>query len=364
MKQLSENIANFFIELERVYQSKTPFVVFRKPNEDLVTAFVQKTQELQELKSYDEAGFVFAPFNSKEQKIFFPFDECDSFSIKIRDNELLEINEIKAEKPKFDLIEVSDSSKEKHIAIVQNAIDFIKSNNAQKIVLSRKETLKIANLNVLDTFKKMLMAYKNAFVYLWFHPEVGLWMGATPEKLLTVEKGNFKTMALAGTQKYTGTTNVVWPNKEKQEQQYVTEFILNNLEESVENLKVSEPFTVQAGNLVHIRTDISGKLKSDDSLESIINSLHPTPAVCGLPKTVAAAFILQNEGYHRAYYSGFLGELNINNATNLFVNLRCMQLENKVASIYVGGGITADSIPENEWEETVSKTEVMKKVLF
>jgi isochorismate synthase len=140
--------------------------------------------------------------------------------------------------------------------------------------------------------------------------------------------------------------------------------MLENLKESIENLKVSEPFTVQAGNLVHLRTDISGKLKSNDSLENLINSLHPTPAVCGLPKTVALAFILQNERYDRSYYTGYLGELNINNTTNLFVNLRCMQLKNSLVSIYVGGGITADSIPENEWEETVSKTEVMKKVLF
>jgi len=83
-----------------------------------------------------------------------------------------------------------------------------------------------------------------------------------------------------------------------------------------------------------------------------------------LPKTVAATFILENEGYNRLYYSGYLGELNRDESTSLFVNLRCMQLDDKLVSIYVGGGITAESIPENEWKETVSKAEVMKKVLF
>ena len=361
---MSEEIANFFIELERVYQSKSPFVAFRKPDEDLVTAFVQRTQELHKLKSYKEAGFVFAPFSSTDKKIFFPFDECDSFSINILHIELLDNNEIKAEIPRFDSVENPNVLKENHNALVQNAIDFIKNNKAKKIVLSRKETLTIDQLKVVNTFKKMLKSYKNAFVYLWFHPEIGLWMGATPERLLTVEKGKFKTMALAGTQKYNGTINVVWQNKEQQEQQYVTDFMAENLKKSVKNLKITAPFTVQAGNLVHIRTDISGKLKSADSLENLINILHPTPAVCGLPKAVATAFIMENEGYHRAYYSGFLGELNSNESTNLFVNLRCMQLENNLVSIYVGGGITADSMPENEWEETVSKSEVMKKVLF
>lgn len=361
---MHKETATFFSEIENVFISKAPFVVYRKPDEDLVAAFVQRTQELHKLDSYKETGFVFAPFNQNEKKILFPFNECDSFSALIPDFYFLESNEYFNEKAQFNSIETPDYLKEKHIALVQKGIDFIKNKKAEKIVLSRKESLEFENLNAISTFKKMLKSYKNAFVYLWFHPEVGLWMGATPERLLAVEKGNFKTMALAGTQKYKGTTNVVWQNKEKQEQQYVTEFILENLKETVESLDVTEPFTIQAGNLVHLRTDISGKLKSDNTLEKIINTLHPTPAVCGLPKDIAFKFILRHEGYSRDYYSGYLGELNIYESTNLFVNLRCMQLKNNLASIYVGGGITADSILENEWEETVAKAEVMKKVLF
>ncbi len=360
---MRKEIATFFSEIENVFISKTPFVVYRKPDEYLVTAFVQRTQELHELNSFDEAGFVFAPFDPKEKTVLFPFNECDSFRSSIHEVDLLEIDKIFIEKSQFTNLDIPASVEEKHISLVQNGINFIKDKKAKKIVLSRKETLECSNLNVLNTLKKMLKDYKNAFVYLWFHPAVGLWLGATPERLLAVEKGNFKTMALAGTQKYDGTSNVVWQNKEKQEQQYVTDFMLKNLNKFVESLEFTAPFTVRAGNLLHLRTDISGKLKSDNSLEKLINALHPTPAVCGLPKTVAATFILRHEGYERAYYSGYLGELNKNNNTSLFVNLRCMQLENNLASIYVGGGITADSIPENEWEETVSKTEVMKKVL-
>ncbi|MDD3721356.1 MAG: isochorismate synthase [Lutibacter sp.] len=361
---MRKEIATFFNEIESVFISKAPFVVYRKPDEDLITAFVQRTKELHELNSYDDAGFVFAPFDPKEKTVFFPFIECDSFQSTIQEVDLLKIDEIFIEKPQFINRNKATSLKEKHISLVQSGIDFIKDKKAEKIVLSRKEILECTNLNVLSSFKKMLKAYKNAFVYLWFHPAVGLWLGATPERLLTVENDNFKTMALAGTQKYNGTTKVIWENKEKQEQQYVTEFILKNLNEFVESFEFTAPFTVRAGNLLHLRTDISGKFKSDNSLEKLINALHPTPAVCGLPKTVAATFILQNEGYERAYYSGYLGELNKNNDTSLFVNLRCMQVENNLASLYVGGGITAGSIPENEWEETVSKTEVMKRAII
>jgi len=167
---------------------------------------------------------------------------------------------------------------------------------------------------------------------------------------------------LAGTQVYKGTTDVVWQEKELQEQQFVTDFIINNLEKVTKNLQKSTVKTVKAGNLVHLKTVITGNLEQQE-LKNIINVLHPTPAVCGLPKEQAKAFILANENYKRGYYTGFLGELNINTSTSLFVNLRCMNIDKNKATIYVGGGITKDSNPEKEYEETVAKSKTMKRVL-
>jgi isochorismate synthase len=209
----------------------------------------------------------------------------------------------------------------------------------------------------------MLKNYENSFVYLWFHPVIGLWMGASPERLINIHQNKFKTMALASTRSYNGSTHVDWNEKEKQEQQFVTDFILAKIKDYIDAINSKGPYTVRTGNLLHLRTDISGNLKADNLMENLIHSLHPTPAVCGLPTDVAQQFILQNEGYNRSFYSGFLGELNIDDTTNLFVNLRCMQLENNYCSIYVGGGITKDSDPLQEWEETVSKAEVIKMVL-
>ena len=88
-------------------------------------------------------------------------------------------------------------------------------------------------------------------------------------------------------------------------------------------------------------------MNSQHNIGDIIKTLHPTPAVCGLPRNLAKDFILQNEDYHRSYYTGFLGELNFKNQqSSLFVNLRCMEISGETASIYVGGGITKESIPE------------------
>ena len=106
--------------------------------------------------------------------------------------------------------------------------------------------------------------------------------------------------------------------------------------------------------------------------------------MCGLPKPEAKEFILNHERYSRAYYTGFLGELNlktekkrastrrnvenlaygaIKKHTHLFVNLRCMEVDASGAQLYVGGGITASSNPQAEWEETVNKLQTIARAL-
>jgi len=356
---LHKNINIFFTEIEHVYNLKSPFVVYRKPDENKITAYIQNSNIVHELNSFNENGFVFAPFHKDGKKIFFPLKDCMILTSEINDVILVN-NTSKNVKQQF---KTNEDSKQMHIKLVQNGIDFIKNNKAKKIVLSRKEKVEYTDFDVINTLKKMLNIYKNAFVYLWYHPTVGLWMGATPERLISIKKNTFKTMALAGTKLNIDLESVIWQDKEKEEQQFVTDYILDTIKSSIGNIKISKPYTVQAGDLLHIRTDISGELISNKLLENLIDSLHPTPAVCGLPKDIATQFISEKEGYNRTFYTGYLGELNINNQTNLFVNLRCMKIESNSASIYVGGGITKSSNSIKEWEETVNKAEIMKRVL-
>jgi isochorismate synthase len=176
-------------------------------------------------------------------------------------------------------------------------------------------------------------------------------------------------MSLAGTQKIQGDKEVVWEKKEIEEQQFVTDFILDNLKELTSEVSVSSPYTAQAGTIAHIKTDIEGVINDNSSLKEVVSVLHPTPAVCGLPKEVAKNFILKHEGYDREYYTGFLGELNKEGfnkgeiKSDLYVNLRCMQIKDNQAHLYMGCGITKDSIPEKEWKESVNKSMTMKKIL-
>jgi isochorismate synthase len=194
-------------------------------------------------------------------------------------------------------------------------------------------------------------------------------MGSTPERLLKANTNTFYTMSLAGPQKIQSDKEVVWEKKEMEEQQFVTDFILNNLKDLTSEVSVSSPYTAKAGTLAHIKTDIEGVINDNSSLKEVVSVLHPTPAVCGLPKEVSKNFILEHEGYDREYYTGFLGELNKEGfnkeelKSDLYVNLRCMKIKDNQAHLYVGCGITKDSIPEKEWEESVNKSMTMKKVL-
>ena len=105
-------------------------------------------------------------------------------------------------------------------------------------------------------------------------------------------------------------------------------------------------------------------MDADKGLSEIIATLHPTPAVCGYPREKAKAFILKNEKFDRTYYTGFFGELNVDSQTALYVNLRCLERDTSESlKLYIGGGITAKSKAEHEWEETVSKCRTMEAVL-
>jgi isochorismate synthase len=350
-----------FQKIARSYQEKQPFVVYRKPNTQEILSVFQKNDSLFLLDDFSQRGFIFAPFDASRKPVFFPSSESDFFTEEVDfSNEIILENQFN-ENP---------SQKQHHQKIVEKAIDEIKKGRFQKIVISRKESLPLDFFDVVSVYKKLLQKYQNAFVYVWFHPNVGLWLGATPETLLIVENLRFETMSLAGTQVANDFSSVVWQQKELEEQSLVTDFIENQLKNKVESIQIKNPETVKAGNLFHLKTSISGKLHSSTSnLKELIESLHPTPAVCGLPRNDAKEFILEHENYDREFYTGFLGELNgiskesTSNKTQLFVNLRCMKIEDTIANLFIGGGITKDSNPEKEWQETVSKSKTMKSVL-
>ncbi|WP_435254514.1 chorismate-binding protein [Tenacibaculum sp. A30] len=345
---------SIFSNIKEALKQQLPFVAYRKPNTSLLKGWFQQNATLITSENYSESGFIFAPFDSREKAILIPENQSTYFEEEVSIDSISSNNNINHTP--------DTSSEENHIQLVEKGIQAIENNQFKKVVLSRKEKVKLPEFNLIETFQKLLNSYPTAFVYVWYHPKVGLWLGATPETLVSIQGTNFTTMSLAGTQVYIDTTNVSWQPKEIEEQQFVTVYITDKLSNYCSEITTSDTETIKAGNLLHLKTIINGTLKTDNA--TLINTLHPTPAVCGLPLEASREFILNTENYHRSFYTGFLGELNINfKESNLFVNLRCMEVENNTVNIYVGGGITRDSNPIKEWQETVAKTTTMKKVL-
>lgn len=368
---------DFFERIQKQYHSQLPFVAYRKPNEQVIKALLQTNDVIYKVDSYHEKGFIFAPFDDFEASILIPLEHAVANEASFVNKELIISDNMD--------VFCHDEDKKIHIQLIEKGIRAIENHDFEKVVLSRQEIVNLSGFNLIDVFLNLVNKYPLAFTYCWYHPNIGLWLGATPETLMKIEGHQFSMMALAGTQDYKGTLNVVWDEKEKREQQIVTDFITENLEPFVDNIYVSEVETVKAGNLVHLKTMIKANLKTGIyNLKQIISSLHPTPAVCGLPKLPAKQFILENEPYKRTFYTGYLGELNyeinkkprtghrnIENraysltkkSTQLYVNLRCMQIMNMKAYVYVGGGITNASNSLREWEETVLKSKVIKSIL-
>lgn len=362
--------------LHHQLEADLPFVIYRKPGSPTIQAFFQEDQTLHYAGDLSQSGFVFAPFDASEKAILIPGVQAQELHIEGAEEMLA--NEIL-----FDASSL-EADKAQHMALVQKGIDTIKSSEMKKVVLSRKQQLKTKK-STEEILLQLLEDHPSAFVYCWYHPKVGLWLGATPETLVSIANRQLKTMSLAGTQPFLGTNDVQWGDKELEEQQMVTQTIVARLEPLLGSLQLSDVQTHQAASLLHLKTDITAAVDlTTVSLKDIVEALHPTPAVCGLPKDLALKFILENEQHRREYYTGFLGELNIKTArsrsrnrrnvenlayssistnSHLFVNLRCMQLREETALVYVGGGITAASDPLAEWIETVNKLATMGAVL-
>jgi len=345
-----------FNKIKNALDTKTPFVVYAKPNKQEINGLFQKDNSLNYLDDFSKTGFVLAPFDCTQKSIFIPFEKSDFFQEKPTGSFSEKLNSL-------DII-YSENDKNQFENLVKEMISEINKGEISKMIASRTEDFLLDNLDVSRVYTKMFYNYTNTFRYCFYHPKIGIWLGATPEKLLSVEKNIFQTMAFAGTQKFEGKTDVIWQEKEKEEQQIVTDFIVETLNSETNKIEVSTPFTTKAGTLLHIQTDIKAELKNDFSLKKIIEKLHPTPAVCGFPKDLSKEFILEKEGYNRSFYTGFLGELNFtdNKTSELYVNLRCMAIENSRVRFYIGCGITKDSDPEKEFFETVNKSVTMKSL--
>ena len=252
-------------------------------------------------------------------------------------------------------------NKEDYLASLSDFKNEMYQNGIEKAIFSRIQlNKKDDNSDLIELFNKFCHRYKEeAFVYLISDSQFGTWLGATPEVLLKGDSNTLNTVALAGTKK---DFSIEWTQKEIKEQAIVSDYIRDKLSAfDVVNFKESEVQTIKNGAVFHLKKDFNFQLSSE-YWNKLVSALHPTPAVCGRPMKQAYDLIVEKEPHERLFYTGLIG-YRTEESLAVYVNLRCMQVLENHFALYLGGGITDASNPEDEWEETVNKSKTLLSVI-
>ncbi len=363
---------DFIPVIDELIRRKCTFAMYRLPGEATPRFLMQSGGPVRRISSMEELnqqkGFVIAPFRASA--------ECpvvliqpDLFSLNEARTWVEEMEAAPSDNLAPDaFVEATTTSDatywERYAQCFEVFIHALHTKRFDKLVLSRKQEQAMpSGFSPAAAFYRACRQYIYSYVYLCYTPETGLWLGSTPEIILSGEQGFWHTMALAGTQSVQdGVLPQEWDEKNREEQAYVSSYIREQLHSLGIVPQEKGPYPVFAGALSHLRTDFRFALPGHDRLGSLLALLHPTPAVCGLPKEEAYRFILDHEGYNRRYYSGFIGWLDPAGKTDLYVNLRCMNMAGGVPVLYAGGGLLASSTLDDEWQETEKKMQTMKRL--
>lgn len=369
----TQNIVSIYTLIEECLQRHVPFAAYRLPGTRGAQLVLQQSPKVhtlaQDEKLINHSGFAFYPFpNSAAPKAFIKAD-FHIMEDNITEEAIIRVlTKVSFSQNGYKKPYPHEASKREYCAGVEEMIDAIKKGALQKGVLSRVHLEKAQDgFSSVELFKRLVKIYPNACAYLAYIPHTGLWLGATPELLVQTEADELHTVSLAGTRKVEGGKGFNWGIKELEEQKIVTDSIKGCLEKYFPgNVSVSVPSSVVAGPVEHLKTTfrvIAEQSKIKEVFDAVVNELHPTPAVAGMSKDASLKIIRKTEKHDRSYYTGFLGPVNVQGKTALFVNLRCLEVLDMHLALYVGAGITAASDPDAEWEETKLKTKTLLNVL-
>lgn len=343
------------------------FVIFRKPGES-PKLFVQIDGTPSILQHFDELngkeGFIMAPFQITDTcplVLLHPTLQIEGWDgiTSYWETEKLE-NEIQF-RPLNQKTPLPEENNKQYTQTFFPFISALQNNEFGKLVLSRSFVKEYKKESILQTFRKACSIYTSAYVYFCFTPVSGAWLGCSPEILLSGEQNQWHTVALAGTK--TKNERNLWSEKNSKEQEIVAEYLRAGFRNLNLRWEENKPHTIDAGSISHLQTDFTFEYANTQQLGTLIKYLHPTPAVCGIPKEKACRFILANEHCNRRYYSGFIGNYVPGGQTDLYVNLRCMEIHPAQVTLYAGGGLLASSTVESEWKETEDKLQTMLRIL-
>lgn len=363
-------------QLIHLIKEKKSFSFYRLPSQEEFRFIAQLEGQPEEYSSLSDLnnkkGFLVSPFKVEEEyPIILIRPEVEVSGLDNIREALDRISSVETYPYGYIPLpaeEERDEAEENRIytTIFSRFIAPLKKGELKKIVLSRAHKIKHPNnFSILNSFFKAAELYPHMMCYLCYTPQAGLWMGSTPEIILSGKEKKWKTVSLAGTKPLGSYTDLAsgWDRKNIEEQEVVSRYIRSTLATHVSEVEEKGPYSGSAGTVIHLKTDFYFTLNDSGKIGNLLDDLFPTPAICGFPKQAAFDFINENESYNRRYYSGIIGNLNPEGETELFVNLRCAEIGRSTITLYAGGGIMPTSSSDLEWEETKYKMQTLLKVL-
>jgi len=255
---------------------------------------------------------------------------------------------------------------------VRQAREAIRRKEAEKIVMARELRIQLkGKLESGYVIEKLLQAQQNSYVFA-FEYGGDCFVGASPERLVKVERTEVLSTCLAGTAPRGMTPEadkqladeLLNDPKNRQEHQYVVHMIEEALEKHCTNLRIpQQPVVSRLKNLQHLYTPVTAQLKGGASILDLVQDLHPTPALGGTPRQAAMAFIREHELLERGWYGAPVGWMDAAGNGEFAVAIRSGLLHGKELSLFAGCGVVADSDPDKEYEETKIKFLPMLSVL-
>ncbi|WP_459193974.1 isochorismate synthase [Halosimplex sp. J119] len=244
------------------------------------------------------------------------------------------------------------------------AVDRIEQGTLRKVVLAQSLTVELREaLSVPAVYERLTETYPDCFRFLVAPEGGGQFFGATPERLVSRDGRTVTTEALAGS---TGRGDTPeedeWLARELQESakdshehELVVEAIKSQLDPFATSISTGDRTVRRLATVQHLQTPITAELAEDDHVLSLVEALHPTPAVGGLPPDEALETITATETFERGWYASPVGWFDAEGDGTFAVALRSAVATGRQATLFAGNGIVGDSDPDREWDEVQLK---------
>ena len=343
--------------IERCLAQHIPFLGCMRPNSLSIEWYTLNELTIDQGQNWNKKGseiFVVQPYNRSQPARYFELVSAVG--------EPTEAFEIQQNEPLTTEYILSQEQRSDYAQMLKEAINHMKRDVFDKVVLSLRLSMS-SNSPFTFLIKRLFTREKkNSLRHLFSINDGVIWVRDTPETLLARDHDFIKTEALAGTRRISELKVKEFTFKEFEEQGFVVDELKQRLSAFVKEIHLSDREQVLAGNLSHLKNTLSGSLKEIFSDMDLLDVLHPTAAVCGFPRTKALALIAGLEKHNRELYAGYIGFRTTKKST-YFVNLRCARIDALSLDLFVGAGITAQSVIENETDEIQSKTATIMRLI-